>query len=129
VLVDDDAATIGLCLVLGDLRLWLRFGQARFDSDDLRSIAYAVGATFVTDHWGTTRTVVMHQEVDLADEGQGVLRLRLYPFHEIGITCSTFALYEEPAPPDEGRPGILRIAGDEETRESEQANGSGRFEA
>jgi hypothetical protein len=53
--------------------------------DDLKSIGYAIGATYAADHWGPTRTTVMAQEVDVAGDGRSILRLRLHPFYEFQI--------------------------------------------
>lgn len=117
VVVDREAETIEMLLALFDdegRALRLSFGEAAFVEENLALIAQAVGGSFTTDHWGSTRTIVMAQEVDLADDGQFVLRLRLYPFHEFGLTFRSFSLVEEAAPPDEGQPGAFVFADEPE---------------
>lgn len=78
--------------------------------DDLQSIAYAIGATYVADSWGTTRTTIMAQEVDVADDGRSILRLRLRPFYEFQISFRDFALSVDAASAAVEPAGRLLIA-------------------
>jgi hypothetical protein len=114
VVLDREAETVEMLLALDDDRaLRLVFGGAAFVEDDLQAIAYGVGATFGAAHWGSVRTVIRAQEVELAEDGRFLLRLRLWPFHEFGLTFSSFSLVEVPAPPDDGQPGAFSFANEE----------------
>ncbi len=75
-------------------------------------MAHAVGGSFVTDHWGSTRTIILDQEVELVEGGRFLLRLRLWPFHEFGLTFRTCSLTEAQATIDSGAPGLLLFARD-----------------
>ncbi len=104
--VDREAGTVVLTVALGhEGGLRLTFGDASFIPDNLQAVAYAVGATYTTDRWGTTRTEILAQEIDVTDEGRYLLRLRLWPFGELGLAFSSFSLTERPATADDGRPG------------------------
>lgn len=112
--VDREAETVEMVVVLlGGEALRLRFGDAAFIPDNLQLVAYAVGATFVTDHWGTTYTQIRASEVDVADDGRYVIRFRLWPFHEFGIAFRAFSMAAEQAPGDDRPPGSLLLAGDQ----------------
>jgi hypothetical protein len=126
IIVDQEASTVEMNLTTGadssqgyghiDLRLV--FGGARFVPENLQAIAYAIGATFETDHWGTARTAVLAQEIDIADAGRYVLRLRLWPFHQFGLVFDSLSLSEGPAAPDEGGVGKFLFTGEGATIES-----------
>jgi hypothetical protein len=114
VVVDHEAETIEMHLALDDDRaLRLAFAGATFVEENLQAIAYAVGGTFATEHWGTTRTVILAQEVDIAEDGRFALRLRLWPFHEFALVFRSLSLVEQSAPPDDGQPGALLFTDEE----------------
>ena len=122
IVVDRQAGTVEMNLTtepdhsqgFRDVDLHLVFGGATFVPDDLQPVAYAVGATYSSEHWGTTRTEVLAQEVDIADDGRFLLRIRLWPFHEFAIAFATMSLTESPASPDDGRAGSFTFTDEEE---------------
>lgn len=85
----------------------LSFGDATFVPENLQAVAYAVAATYTTDHWGTTRTEILAHEVDVERDGGYLLRLRLWPFGEFGLAFSSLSLAEESESPDDGGPGVF----------------------
>ncbi len=87
------------------------FRGADGSDGDLQSIAYAIGATYVTDQWGSTRTKIRAQEVDVAEDGRYLLRLRLWPFHEFEIVFRALSMVIEPSPPGLEPAGRLILAG------------------
>jgi len=116
--VDLDEGTLDMVVFLYNGKaLTFQFGGVGFrgadgSEDDLHSIACAIGATYVTDHWGTTRTTIHAQEVDLAEDGRYLLRLRLRPFYEFEIAFRQISMAIEPAPPGLGPAGQLVLAGE-----------------
>lgn len=88
-----------------DRRLALRFHGAAVIPDEVQTLAYAVGAEYHTEHWGTAVTVVRAHEVDILDDGRFVLRLRLQPFYEFAVGFRAMELDEAPASATSGRPG------------------------
>ena len=86
------------------------FRGADGSEDDLQSIACAIGATYVTEHWGTTRTQIRAQEVDVAEDGRFVLRLRLWPFYWFEIVFREISIAIEPTPPEAEPAGTLGLA-------------------
>lgn len=96
--------------LINDRGLVLTLGGANFVPDNLQAVAYAVGATYSTDHWGTARTAVLAQEIDIAGDNRYLLRLRLWPFGEFGLEFGSFSLEVTSAPADDERPGEFLFA-------------------
>lgn len=106
VVVDREAETIEMVLWHHDDRaLRLRFGGATFVEEYVQLIGYAVVGTF-----GETRTCILAQEIEIADDGRLVLRLRLWPFHEFGIIFQSLELAEEPVVTARGEPARFSYA-------------------
>lgn len=120
VLVDREARTIEMHLALDDDRaVRLHFGGAEFVEENVQAIAFAVCGSFGVTHWGSNRTVIRAQEIELAGDGRFLLRLRLWPFHEFGLTFSSLSLAEEPAPADDGQPGTFAFADEDEDEDED----------
>ena len=83
-------------------RLSLLFEGASVVPDNLQRLGFAVRAEFRPTRWSRyrTTTIIHYQEVDIADDGRYVLRLRLWPFHEFAVLfrklSSTDASIERP---------------------------------
>jgi hypothetical protein len=93
--VEPKAREIQLVVRLGDdhsSRLDLRFSDAQIVPDNYQKLAYAIGAEYRADHWGTTHTVIRYQEVDIDPMGRMTLRLGLWPFHEFAIEFGALVL-------------------------------------
>jgi hypothetical protein len=116
--VDLERGTLDMVVFLYNGKtLRLRFTGVGFlgpdgSQDNLQSIAYAIGATYVTDHWGTARTQILAQEIDIADDGRFALRLRLWPFYEFEIASRDISLAVEATPPDVEPDGTLVLPGE-----------------
>jgi hypothetical protein len=104
VIVDFRDDSITMLIDAGDLqvgyrRLNLRFEGAEVVGGNVQAFGYAVIAEFPN---GTQRkstlsvTVIRYVEVDLLDEGRFVLRLRLWPFHEVAIAFNRLSIDESP---------------------------------
>jgi len=79
-------------------RLSLFFEEAAVVPDNFQRLAFAVGAQFrATDAFGPTATIIHYQEIDLADDGRYVLRLRLWPFHEFEVWFGRLATTDVPS--------------------------------
>jgi hypothetical protein len=103
VVVNATAQRIAMSIDCGDLqvgyrRLHLQFGGATFAPDDLQRHAAAIGAEFRPNQWNRRRSVteIRDVEVDRLDDGRFVLRLGLWPFHELAIEFNELAVVEEP---------------------------------
>jgi len=67
----------------------------------------------VTDHWGTTRTVIRAHEVDRGPDATFMLRLRLWPFHEFALAFRSMSLAVEHVAVDDDQPGAFLLADDD----------------
>ena len=114
--VDLDRGTLDMVVFLYDrTALIFRFEDFNFrgpggSEDDLRSIAYAIGATYTADGWNSARTQILAQEVDVAEDGRYALRLRLWPFYEFEILFRAISMTVEQAPPNSEPAGKFVVA-------------------
>ena len=91
--VDRDGRTFDMRLrVVGGIKVRLRFDDADLVGEHLQSLAFALGAQYMSLHGTATYTEVIAQEVELASLGRFLLRLRLSPFHEFAIEFGSMTL-------------------------------------
>jgi hypothetical protein len=107
VLVHWEREVVELSIHSGDLtrgyrRLDLRYGEAEIVPPDLRTLEYAVRATFRFEGYeGPPQvTEILYHELGVLPGGRFTHRLLLHPFHEFAVEFRTLRLEETQLLPD-----------------------------